>query len=67
MKEIKMTFDPQSGECRVEAFGYKGSSCAEATRFLKDALGQCTDFRRKAEWYETSLEISGQINSNLCG
>jgi len=67
MKEIILKFDIKTGEAKVEAQGFKGSSCQDATKFLKDALGQCTDFQRKAEWYEKSLEITGCLNSNLCG
>ncbi|MCX7858417.1 MAG: DUF2997 domain-containing protein [Deltaproteobacteria bacterium] len=67
MKEIVLKFDIKSGECRVDAKGFKGDSCVEATRFLKDCLGTCTDFQRKAEWYEKNLEILGRVHSNLCG
>ena len=67
MAEIILTFDPQTGECIVEAQGFKGSSCADATKFLKDTLGQVSDFQKKAEWFEKNLEVAGQVNSNLCG
>jgi len=67
MREIILKFDLKTGECKVEAQGFKGSSCQDATKFLKDTLGQCTDFQRKAEWYEKCLEHTGCLNSNLCG
>lgn len=67
MKEIIIKFDTKKGEAKVEAKGFRGSSCAEATKFLKETLGQCTDFQRKAEWYEKNIEVAGQLNSNLCG
>ncbi|MBI4594816.1 MAG: DUF2997 domain-containing protein [Candidatus Tectomicrobia bacterium] len=63
MPEIVLTF--VKGEVKVEAFGFKGQSCAEATKFLKDALGESTDFQQKAEWFETNLEFG--LNTNLCG
>lgn len=67
MREIILTFDPKTGECVVEAQGFKGNSCKDATEFLRKTLGQCTDFKRKAEWYEANLQVSGCLNSALCG
>jgi len=66
-QEIVLKFDPKSGECRVEAKGFHGNSCQEATKFLKDTLGEMTDFQKKAEWYEKNLELAGCLNSNWCG
>ena len=66
MSEIILKFDLQSGETKIEAKGYQGSSCQDATKFLK-ALGNVTDFKRKAEWYEQNLTLTGTVNSNLCG
>lgn len=67
MKEIVIKFSLTTGEAQVETKGFKGQSCADATKFLKDTLGECTDFKKKAEWYEKNLEVAGQLNSNLCG
>lgn len=69
MKEIILKFSLVTGEAKIEARGFKGSSCADATKFLRDTLGQCKDFQRKAEWYEAAMELSeGRVvNSNLCG
>ena len=67
MPKINLTFDVKSGETRVEAHGFIGPSCAAATEFLRNTLGQCRDFQEKAEWYEVNLELSGNINTNLCG
>lgn len=66
MPEITIKFSLESGESKVEAHGFKGSSCQKATDFLK-ALGNATDFQRKAEWYETNLQHTGSVISNLCG
>lgn len=66
-KQIKLTFDLDTGETQVEAIGFQGPACKKATEFLEKTLGKVTDFRRKAEWYETNLRLSGSINSNLCG
>jgi hypothetical protein len=65
MKTIKLVFDLQSGECQVEAQGFKGPSCKQATDFLVKALGESSDFQKKAEWYETNI-VTG-LRSNLCG
>lgn len=66
-KKVVLTFDKNTGKAKVEAIGFHGSECAKATEFLKETLGKCTDFKRKAEWYTTNLELNGTINSNLCG
>jgi hypothetical protein len=66
MPEIIVKFSLKTGEVKVEASGFIGSSCAEATKFLKDTLGESSDFQRKASWYETNLQ-RGEIRSNLCG
>lgn len=67
MKQVTLVFDVRSGEVKVEAHGFQGPSCAAATAYLKDALGSCKDFQQKSEWFEGNLELSGSINSNLCG
>jgi len=66
-KEIVLSFSTITGECEVEAVGFKGKSCEQATKFLKDTLGKMTDFKRKTEWYEENLKAHGYIKSNLCG
>ena len=67
MPKIELRFSTKTGETRIEAQGFKGPSCADATKFLRDTLGECKDFQEKAEWYEVNLEMSGNINSNFCG
>lgn len=67
MKTIEMKFNLKTGETRIEAQGFKGSSCADATKFLRDTLGEMTDFQQKAEWFETNLELNGAFNTNYCG
>lgn len=66
-KEIILKFDLTTGETHIEANGFSGKSCSDATQFLKNSLGKVKDFTRKSEWYETNLEMTGNINSNLCG
>ena len=40
-----------AGEITVEADGYTGSTCEQATRFLEEALGLPGNRTRKAEFY----------------
>ena len=67
MAEIILKFSIATGEASVEARGFTGNSCREATRFLADTLGQCEDYRAKAEWYEENIGRHGAVVSNLCG
>jgi hypothetical protein len=66
MRSIEMKFDKKTGEVIIEALGFKGASCAEATAFLK-SLGSTTAFNQKAEWFEENLESVGSCNTNYCG
>ena len=47
---VEVSVSPQ-GEITVEAEGYTGSTCEEATRFLEEALGLPGKRTRKAEFY----------------
>jgi len=38
MKRISLDFAP-NGTCRIEAFGYEGSACLNATEAFERALG----------------------------
>lgn len=67
MKEIILKFNMETGEVKVEAMGFKGSSCQDATKFLADTLGESKDFQKKKEWYEKNMELNGNFNSNHCG
>ncbi len=67
MSEILIRFSLSTGEAKIEAQGFKGKACKDATAFLEKALGQATDFQKKSEWYEENLEKTGCLNSNLCG
>ncbi len=65
-RQIVLKFNKETGEVEIEALGFKGKSCAEATAFLK-SLGATTEFKQKAEWFETNLEECGSFNTNFCG
>ncbi|HQA51097.1 MAG TPA: DUF2997 domain-containing protein [Syntrophomonadaceae bacterium] len=51
MQKIIVTISPE-GKIKVEAEGYTGNSCEEATKFLK-SLGTVTEENKKPEYYET--------------
>jgi hypothetical protein len=48
---VKLTSD---GLIHIEAEGYQGNSCEEATRFLQQ-LGTVTGDEKKPEYYEEPL------------
>ena len=49
-----------TGEITIEAEGYTGSSCEEATRFLEEALGLPGKRKRKAEFYRRRTKNTNQ-------
>lgn len=49
-KTIEVSVSP-TGAISIEAEGYTGSSCEDATRFLEEALGLPGKRKRKAEFY----------------
>ena len=48
---VEVLVSPDGG-ITVEAEGYTGTSCEEATRFLEEALGLPGGRSRKAEFYQ---------------
>jgi hypothetical protein len=48
---IEVTVSPQ-GETRVETKGFVGSSCRQASQFLKQALGAQANEKLTAEFYQ---------------
>ena len=50
-KTIEIVVSPR-GETSVETNGFAGSACREASRFLEQALGQPTDEKLTAEFYQ---------------
>jgi hypothetical protein len=56
---IEVTVSP-TGEIKIEAEGYTGSSCEEATRFLEEALGLPGKRTRKTEFYQRRTNTSNQ-------
>lgn len=58
IKTIELTF-PRLGlstgasKPKIEAFGYNGLQCQEATKQFEEALGQTVDVEEKPELYQT--------------
>ena len=50
MKTIEITV-ATDGTTKVEANGFTGSSCREASKFIRDALGKSRDEKLKSEFY----------------
>ena len=50
-KAIEVTIQP-NGEITIDAVGFKGADCEQATRFLEDALGVVATKQRKPEYHQ---------------
>jgi hypothetical protein len=48
------------GQISVEAMGFAGGSCLEATKLLEQALGHEVQRRRKPEFYRTQAAVRKQ-------
>jgi hypothetical protein len=59
MKEIIVEISPD-GAVHVEAFGYQGNSCEEATKFIEESLGQTVEQKRKPEYYRQQRNTRNQ-------
>jgi hypothetical protein len=55
MKTIEIIVSPD-GQTRVEAKGFVGAECREASRLIERALGQQTDEQLTGEFYTTQTE-----------
>lgn len=65
MPKIVLKFDKITGEAKIEVMEAKGPACKNITKFLRDTLGDMTDFHTKAEYYE--IEEGKILLTNLCG
>jgi acylphosphatase len=71
-KVIVRAFD--DGRIEIEASGYKGKTCKEATEFLEKILGKTASIEYKPEWWirngkqvRTTREKVGIKTDTLCG
>ena len=51
MKIIEITVDTK-GQSKVETRGFTGDECREASKFIEQALGQRTDEKLTADFYQ---------------
>ena len=51
MRIIEITIDTK-GQSKAVTRGFTGGECREASRFIEQALGQRTDERLTAEFYQ---------------
>ena len=49
-----------SGRLTINAAGFAGSDCEQATAFLEQALGQLTARQRKLEYYQRNRRTNPQ-------
>lgn len=56
----------KDGSVRVEAFGFKGASCEEATRFLDEVFGE-KKMEKKASYFEEPDNLVDGLPSGFCG
>lgn len=52
----------KDGSVRVEAFGFKGESCEEATAFLDKIFGKAKVKNRKDSYYEEEVEKNYDVD-----
>jgi len=57
----------KDGSVKVEAEGFVGRSCEEATKFLDELFGQPTDRQLKSEYYQDEQTICNCLPSGYCG
>ncbi len=48
------------GEISIDAVGFKGPDCEQATRFLEEALGVVQQKMKKPEYHQQSMTKSQQ-------
>lgn len=67
-KRVEITLG-KNGSVKVEAHGFKGGSCEDATAFLDKLLGDPGTVTLKDSYYEnteTNLDVDG-LPSGWCG
>ena len=53
-RTIEITVSP-TGELQIDAVGFKGSDCEQATQFLEEALGAQARKVKKPEFHQHSV------------
>ena len=63
MKTIEIIVSP-TGESQIEAKGFAGNECREATKFIESALGAVSNETLKAEFHVQYSTQNSIQNSN---
>jgi len=50
-RTLEVSIEP-NGSIAIEAVGFKGADCEQATRFLEEALGVVGQRRKKPEYHQ---------------
>ena len=58
-KTIEIIIAP-GGEIQIDAIGFKGPDCEQATRFLEEALGAVAQKRKKPEFHQQATKTNQQ-------
>ena len=58
-RSIEVVVQP-TGEIQIDAVGFKGPDCEQATRFLEEALGTVSQRKRKPEYLGRATRKSVQ-------
>ena len=59
MKQINVDIAPDGG-VEIDAVGFSGPDCEQATRFLEEALGRVTQRDRKPEYHQRNARRQSQ-------
>lgn len=59
MKSIEVIISPDGG-IKIDAVGFKGADCEQATRFLEQALGVSKQKQRKPEYHQSTRRQNQQ-------
>jgi hypothetical protein len=66
MSKIVLTFS--NGKANIDAVGFTGGTCIQATEFLKKLGNTTSDYEFKREYYEENINMYGECHAdNLCG
>lgn len=52
-QQIEVWISPE-GALTIDAVGFQGNTCEEATRFLEESLGTVGRKQRSSDWYRRS-------------
>jgi hypothetical protein len=68
MKKVEILLG-KDGSVRIEAFGFKGGSCEEATAFLDKLFGSMKNTKHKTSYYEDEIKdnLVDGLPSGFCG